>query len=99
MSSATRIVVVGGGLAATRCIEELRRADAPLDIVLLSEELQAPYDRPPLTKAYLKDGGPRPHLRASWDELDIELRLGVRAQGLDLAGGSALTADGHTVCY
>jgi 3-phenylpropionate/trans-cinnamate dioxygenase ferredoxin reductase component len=80
-----RTVLVGGGLAAARCVEELRRRDADRDIVVVGAEDLPPYDRPPLTKAFLRDGGAAPLLGTDWTGID--LRLGIPAVGLDLDAG------------
>ncbi|MBV9351808.1 MAG: FAD-dependent oxidoreductase, partial [Mycobacterium sp.] len=48
------IVIVGGGLAAARTAEQLRRADYTGPITIVSEEVHLPYDRPPLSKEVLR---------------------------------------------
>ncbi len=83
------VLIAGGGLAAQRCCETLRRLGFDGRIVMLCEEPRAPYDRPPLSKAVLTDGR-EPHelaLRpAEWyPENDVELLLGVAASDLDIA--------------
>jgi NADPH-dependent 2,4-dienoyl-CoA reductase/sulfur reductase-like enzyme len=98
------IVVVGASVAGVAAAEELRRLghDGPLTVI--GEERHAPYDRPPLTKAILVGADPAAcALRsAEWpEELDVDLRAGIRAERLDLAareleltGGERLTYDG-----
>ncbi len=84
------IVIAGGGLAAQRCTETLRSQgyDGPIRIVCA--EAHAPYDRPPLSKELLAGEMPaaavalRP--RPWYDERQIDLLLGTRAERLDLAG-------------
>lgn len=96
-------VIVGGGLAALRGAEQLRRSDADAEIVMLSEETAPPYDRPPLSKEYL---------RGDWDleritltkgqaltEQRIDLRLGARVETIDATGHSVHLADGSSLSY
>ncbi|NKQ51964.1 oxidoreductase [Amycolatopsis sp. K13G38] len=88
---AERLVVVGASLAGLRAVEAARKAGFTGAITLVGSEQHLPYDRPPLSKAYLDslDPGVRPeapvfrtesYLR---DELAVELRLGAAATVLD----------------
>jgi len=86
------LLIAGGGLAAQRCCEALRRLGYDGRIVVLCEEQSAPYDRPPLSKAILS-GEREPEglafRAAAWyEEHDVELLLGVAAQELDIAGSA-----------
>ncbi|HEY3670462.1 MAG TPA: FAD-dependent oxidoreductase [Acidimicrobiia bacterium] len=89
------VVVVGASLAGLRATEALRRDGFDGRIVLVGAEPHLPYDRPPLSKQLLagewqpQDLGLR---RAPYDELELDLRLGVRATALD-AGAKVLTLD------
>ena len=81
-----RIVIAGGGLAAQRAAETLRRSghDGPLTMVCAEDHL--PYDRPPLSKEVLA-GTREPGSLAFRDEAwyrdhDVDLLLGTRATGL-----------------
>jgi len=98
-----KYVIVGGGLAAQRGAEQLRRGDAEAEIAMLSEEATPPYDRPPLSKEYL---------RGDWDleritlakgdtlaEQRIDLRLDARVEAIDAAGHTARLADGSSIAY
>ncbi|MFZ1154168.1 MAG: FAD-dependent oxidoreductase, partial [Solirubrobacteraceae bacterium] len=82
------VLIAGGGLAAQRCCETLRRLGYDRRIVMLCEEPLAPYDRPPLSKAVLTDRGEPAKLAfrpdAWYAEHDVGLLLGVAAQALDL---------------
>jgi 3-phenylpropionate/trans-cinnamate dioxygenase ferredoxin reductase subunit len=101
-ADAQRIVVVGASLAGLRGAEAMRAAGFRGNITLVGAEPHfPPYDRPPLSKQVLT-GQLRPEkaqLRAE-DDLGLELRLGQRADGLDLlrrevsVGGGALPFDG-----
>jgi len=83
------IVIVGGGLAAQRCAETLRRRgyDGPVRMVCAETEL--PYDRPPLSKGTLagEANGDELAYRPAWwyEEKGVELLRGVAAEGLDPA--------------
>lgn len=48
------IVIVGGGLAAARTAEQLRRAGYSGRLTIVSDEVHLPYDRPPLSKEVLR---------------------------------------------
>jgi NADPH-dependent 2,4-dienoyl-CoA reductase/sulfur reductase-like enzyme len=90
------VVVVGASLAGLRATEALRRDGYDGDIVLIGAEPHLPYDRPPLSKQLLAGEWEPQELglrRAPYDELGIELRLGVRATALD-AANHVVTLDG-----
>jgi NADPH-dependent 2,4-dienoyl-CoA reductase/sulfur reductase-like enzyme len=84
------LVVVGASLAGLRAVESARRAGFTGAITLVGGEEHLPYDRPPLSKEFLTSDElpPPPTLRERTilrDELNVELRLGVAATGLDTA--------------
>ena len=90
------VVVVGASLAGLRATETLRREGFDDRIVLVGAEPHLPYDRPPLSKQLLAGEWEPQDLalrRTPYDELDVELRLGVRATALD-AAGRLLTLEG-----
>lgn len=89
------VVVVGASLAGLRATEALRRDGFDGRIVLVGAEPHLPYDRPPLSKQLLAGEWEPQELvlrRAPYDELALDLRLGVRATALD-AAGKVLTLD------
>ena len=103
MSAGTAIVIVGGGLAGAKAAEALRDKGFDGPVVLIAEERQLPYERPPLSKEFLAgkktldDFTVHP---ADWyREHNIDLRLGARAVALDPAGHTVELADGDTVSY
>jgi len=81
------IVIVGGGLAAQRCAETLRRRGYEGTVRMVCAEPELPYDRPPLSKALLAGGVADGELvyRPRWwyEEQQVELLLGTRAEWLD----------------
>ena len=83
------VTVVGASLAGIRAAEALRRDGFDGPITLIGDELHAPYDRPPLSKQFLAGDWGEDRLALTqpdkFDDLDLELRLGVRAVSFDLA--------------
>ncbi|REF00950.1 NAD(P)/FAD-dependent oxidoreductase [Thermomonospora umbrina] len=100
-----RLVVVGAALAGVRAVEAARTAGFGGTVTLVGAEDHLPYDRPPLSKAFLDADGPEPPVpvlrdpAALRDELGVELRLGAPATALDTrertvsVGGSAVRYD------
>lgn len=76
------VVVVGGGLAAARSVQELRAQGYDGAITVLAAEQHLPYDRPPLSKEVLRGGDDRVALDVDWAGLNVELRLGCPALSL-----------------
>ncbi len=97
------IVVVGGGQAAASLVLKLRVLGNNHPIVLVSDEPVAPYQRPNLSKKYLRgeltieDLMVRPQ---SWyGEHGVELRLGLRADEIDRTAKSLSLSDGSALPY
>lgn len=90
-----RVVVVGGGLAAARLIATLRRKKFAGYVTVLSAEHNAPYDRPPLSKDVLSGVRDETFLPFDTEKLAVDLRLGTRATGLDLAARTVFTDAGE----
>lgn len=88
-------VVVGANLAGGRAVEALRAEGFDGRVVLIGDEPDRPYERPPLSKEVLRGESPPAFLRdADWyASQDIELRLGVRATRLDPSGSVWLADD------
>jgi 3-phenylpropionate/trans-cinnamate dioxygenase ferredoxin reductase component len=95
------VVIAGGGLAAQRCTERLRRRgyDAPIRIVCGESHL--PYDRPPLSKEHLTDGERKLSFRDSdwYADKSVELLLGERAARLDAAAHTLELESGDALRY
>jgi 3-phenylpropionate/trans-cinnamate dioxygenase ferredoxin reductase subunit len=100
MSTQT-FVIIGGGLAASRAIEGIRDVDQDTAIVLVGEEDQIPYERPPLSKDVLMGKKPEEsactHPPGWYDEQHVELRLGTAATAIDPAGHTVTLADGSEI--
>ena len=97
------IVVVGAGLAGSRCAETLRAEGYEGSLVVVGDELLPPYERPALSKEFLA-GTKAEHellLRApsAWSEQRIELRLGERVARVDPARRTATTERGAELSW
>jgi len=95
------ITIVGGSVAGIRSAEALRAAGFDGRLVLLGDDPHRPYDRPPLSKAFL-DGSLDEDAIGLLDateeaELALEPRLGVAASRLDPSGARVVLADGTDV--
>ncbi|HEU4513710.1 MAG TPA: FAD-dependent oxidoreductase [Nocardioidaceae bacterium] len=86
MNRIETIVVVGGGLAAGRAVQELREQGFEGRIVLFASERHRPYERPPLSKGYLMRAEPLEkgfvHPADWYDAHGVDLRLGTPVTGL-----------------
>lgn len=91
-------LVVGAGQAGGHAAVAARRAGYAGRLVLVGEESARPYERPFLSKELLHaEEPPAPpflHARELYRELDIELRPGLRIEGIDFARGRARAAQG-----
>ena len=101
--SSSSAVIVGAGHAGVQAAASLREEGFQEPVVLLSDEPELPYQRPPLSKAFLKGemdmlGLP---LRAEsfFPEHGIELRRGVRATLVDRASRRVEMSDGSAIEY
>ncbi|CAG7652372.1 FAD-dependent oxidoreductase [Actinacidiphila bryophytorum] len=100
-----RIVVAGAGLAGLSAATRLRERGFDGELVLVGEEPQRPYSRPPLSKQYLSGALDEEQLAFTADEdLDAHWLLDTRVTGLDvqgsaleLPGGERLPFDGLVV--
>lgn len=96
------IAVVGANLAGGRAVEALRTAGFEGAITLIGEEPWRPYERPPLSKEVLWDPKGSTdelflHEEAWYEKNRIDLRLGERAEALDLSAGAVQLQGGKLV--
>jgi 3-phenylpropionate/trans-cinnamate dioxygenase ferredoxin reductase subunit len=88
---------VGASLAGAKAVETLRKEGFDGRVVLVGEETERPYERPPLSKGYLIGKDPREkafvHDATWYGSVDVELLLGVRATMLD-PSAQVVTLDG-----
>ena len=98
-----RLVVVGGGPAALGAVRAYREAGAGGDVVLVSADEPLPYNRPPLSKDFLRGESEEEALpleeRGFHHDHDVEVRLGTRAQALDTGCRVVTLSDGETLSY
>jgi 3-phenylpropionate/trans-cinnamate dioxygenase ferredoxin reductase subunit len=96
-------VIVGGGLAGAKAAEVLRSEGFDGRIVLLAEEPEAPYERPPLSKDYLRGESPREsarvHSEGFYADHDIELRIDTAVVAIDPAAGEVELGGGERLGY
>jgi 3-phenylpropionate/trans-cinnamate dioxygenase ferredoxin reductase subunit len=95
--SPARVTIVGGGVASAAAITALRADGFDGGITLVSAEDTVPYERPPLSKEFLLGGAADVtvvHDEAWYASHDVNLLLGTRATGLDLAERRVLLDDG-----
>jgi 3-phenylpropionate/trans-cinnamate dioxygenase ferredoxin reductase component len=97
MSRGKTFVIVGGGLAAGKAAEELRAHGHDGPLVVIGDEQERPYIRPPLSKGYLlgKEDRESVHVHPEdWYRAnDVDLLLGRNVTSIDRRG-SAVTLDG-----
>ncbi|MGB8404310.1 MAG: FAD-dependent oxidoreductase, partial [Mycobacterium sp.] len=74
------VVIIGGGLAGSRTCTELRKLGFSGPIVLVCDEPSLPYDRPPLSKNVIRGKRESKPLKVRYEELSIDVRLGVTAK-------------------
>ena len=103
MSSDQTFVIVGASHAGGRAAQSLRMAGFEGKVVLIGEESYLPYERPPLSKQLLMspDGIERAELnpQSYYDENDITLMLGCRAERIDRHARTVHCADGTDAEY
>jgi 3-phenylpropionate/trans-cinnamate dioxygenase ferredoxin reductase component len=96
-------VIVGASLAGAKAAETLRAEGFDGPVVLIGEESDRPYERPPLSKDYLLGKAEREtlyvHPREWYAEQDVDLRLGVAVTAIDRAAHEVSLADGSKAGY
>ncbi len=98
-----RIVIVGAGQAGAQAVATLRAEGFDGAITMVGDEPFAPYQRPPLSKAYLMGTMERERLflkpESFYAQADCELILGVAATRIDRAGKTVTLNDGRSLAY
>lgn len=99
----SRVVIVGAGHAGGTAAAQLRQFGFDGEIVLIGDEAVAPYQRPPLSKAYLKDDADLESLKlrpdSFYDEQTISLHLGAHVEAIDTAAHAVRFGGGGEVTY
>ncbi|MGH3388779.1 MAG: FAD-dependent oxidoreductase, partial [Actinomadura sp.] len=103
MPSEETFLIIGAGLAGAKAAETLRAEGFDGRVVLVGEEAERPYERPPLTKGFLlgKDEQDQTYVHdAGWyAEHEVETRFGVAAEALDRSAHEVRLADGERLRY
>lgn len=96
-------VIIGGGLAGAKAAETLRAEGFTGRVILIGDERDHPYERPPLSKGFLTGAEERDsvfvHEPAWYASADIELHLGQPAVHLDRESKAVRLGDGTRIHY
>jgi 3-phenylpropionate/trans-cinnamate dioxygenase ferredoxin reductase component len=96
-------LLIGGGMASAHCAAELRRRGAEGSILLAGREPEPPYERPPLSKEYMRGEAERADAFVNpvgwYEENGVELLSGVNAMSLDPAARTAKLQGGEEVVF
>ena len=103
MNQGEHLVVVGGGPAGLATARAYRQAGGRASVTILTSEPYAPYNRPPLTKEYLRGEASAEDLPLQEDgwygENGVELRLSVVVAGLDRNNKTVELDDGEELSF
>lgn len=96
-------VIVGGGLAGAKAAETLRSEGFTGRVILIGDERDHPYERPPLSKGYLQGKEERDsvfvHEPAWYASNDIELHLGQTVTAIDRTAKTVRLGDSTVISY
>jgi 3-phenylpropionate/trans-cinnamate dioxygenase ferredoxin reductase subunit len=97
-------LLIGGGLAAACCASELRKRGADGSILLAGREPEPPYERPPLSKEYLRGANftredAYVHPVDWYKDNQVELLTGSNVMSLDAAARTAILQGGEEVAF
>ncbi|HEV7960167.1 MAG TPA: FAD-dependent oxidoreductase [Rhizomicrobium sp.] len=100
---AEHFVIIGAGQAGVQAVQSLRAEGFVGRLTLLGDEAYPPYQRPPLSKAYLLGTFARERLFLKGDdyyrEAGCELLLNTKALGVDRAAKTVALGDGRALSY
>lgn len=102
MANQQTFVIVGASLAGAKAAETLRQEGFDGRVVLIGAEPDRPYERPPLSKDYLRgeaDERPYVHDEGFYAEQEIELRTSTAVERIDPAAGEVSLVGGETVQF
>ena len=98
-----QIVIIGAGQAGVQAVESLRREGFTGAIIMIGDEAFPPYQRPPLSKAYLLGSFARERLflksDAFYREAGCELILNIQVTAIDRAARTVTLSDGRLLPY
>lgn len=97
------IIIVGAGLAGAKAAEELRRRGFDGEVVMIGSEPERPYERPPLTKDYLRGESEREsvfvHEEGFYTDREISLLINATVSSIRPDLASVILADGRELGY
>src|SRR6185437_9525509 len=96
-------IIVGASVAGSKAAEELRAAGFDGRVLLIGAESERPYERPPLTKDYLRGDSPRQkayvHEPGFYEQHQIELETDATVTAIDVGQSRVTLADGRAFDY
>lgn len=103
MSQGAGVVIIGAGQAGLSAAAELRKRKYDGKITLIGDEKALPYQRPPLSKAYLAGEMPLERLwlkpEAFFEKSDITVMTGTRIKAIDTSSKQVIAEDGARIGY
>ncbi|WP_371799051.1 FAD-dependent oxidoreductase [Streptomyces sp. NBC_01707] len=103
MTDNSAYVIIGASLAGAKAAQALREEGFDGPLILIGDESERPYERPPLSKGYLMGKDAREQIYVHppqwYAEHDVELRLGTAVTALDPAPHEVTLADGSRLGY
>lgn len=97
------VIIVGSGHGGAQVAIALRQNGFEGSVLMVSQDRELPYERPPLSKEYLSGEKPfeRILIRPAqfWSDKDIELRLGMRVVAIDPANHEVVLGNGVSIGY
>lgn len=103
MSDYQSIIIIGGGIAGTNAAQQLRKEGFEGRIILFDRAPDMPYDRPPLSKEFMLGEVEEPDVLlvdpVIFEELNIELHLGMKIKEIDPENREIRTEDGAKYSY
>ncbi|MDQ0687360.1 3-phenylpropionate/trans-cinnamate dioxygenase ferredoxin reductase subunit [Streptomyces achromogenes] len=103
MTDNSAYVIVGASLAGAKAAQALREEGFDGSLILIGEESERPYERPPLSKGYLMGKDAREQIYVHppqwYAEHGVDLRLGTAVTALDPAPHEVTLADGSRLGY
>jgi NADPH-dependent 2,4-dienoyl-CoA reductase/sulfur reductase-like enzyme len=99
----TKYLLIGGGLASSQAAKQLRQLDKQGPVTIVTEEPYVPYDRPPLSKDFLRGETAREQLffdpPAFFESQQINVKLRTTVTGLDPAAKTAMLSNGRSLRF